>query len=189
MKHRAGPSAEERRKWRKFTKGEVARHGTLDDGWIIIYDRVYDITTFAITHPGWNNAGQVSTALAITRTLGTDCTEEFEYQHSRTAWNQLADFQIGVVATKEEEEEGGEALDRAPSHPLPSWLPDEVVNFWQTYKQGLTDQLCRYLEAAGYPQRRPEPQRRPQDDEERKGFRFGFWKAKPSGNKPLESKS
>ncbi len=44
MKHRAGPAPEERSQWPKFTKGEVARHGTLDDGWIIVYDRVYDIT-------------------------------------------------------------------------------------------------------------------------------------------------
>ncbi len=131
----------------------------------------------------------MSTALAITRTLGTDCTEEFEYQHSRTAWKQLADFQIGGVAAAEEEEGEGAALDRTPSHPLPSWLPEEVVNFWQTYKQGLTDQLCRYLEAAGYPQRRPQPQpqqQQQQSEGERKKFRLGFWKSRQS--KPVESK-
>ena len=62
-------------------------------------DRVF----FALQ--GWDNAGQVSTALAIARNLGTDVTEEFEYTHSLTAWRQLADFQIGVLAEEEEEEE------------------------------------------------------------------------------------
>ena len=36
--------------------------------------------------------------MAIVRSLGQDCTEEFAYTHSLTAWKQLADFQIGVVS-------------------------------------------------------------------------------------------
>ncbi|QDZ18397.1 cytochrome b5 reductase [Chloropicon primus] len=159
VKHRGGPSVEERSLWPKFTKSEVQKHNTLEDGWVIIYDRVYDITNFAITHPGFDNAGQVSTALAITRNLGKDTTEEFEYTHSLTAWKQLADFQIGVISVEEDEGEDEGEVDVVPAggHPLPAWLPGEVVNFWQRHKQGLTDQLCRYLEAAGYPQRRKEP--------------------------------
>ena len=96
-RRRAGPSDAERACWPKFTLGEVAKHVSLKDGWIVIYERVFDITAFAITHPGFHNAGQVSTALAITRNLGKDCTEEFVSIHSATAWAQLHDFQIGVV--------------------------------------------------------------------------------------------
>ena len=91
----------------------------------------------------------MSTALAIARNLGTDVTEEFEYTHSLTAWRQLADFQIGVLAEEEEEED----VDLVPAkHPLPRWLPEEVVNFKQRLKEGVTPQLRRYLAAAGYPQ-------------------------------------
>lgn len=43
-----------------------------------------------------SSTGQVSTALAIARNLGKDATEEFVAIHSRTAWKQLHDFQIGV---------------------------------------------------------------------------------------------
>ena len=96
-RRRAGPCDAERAFWPKFTLGEVAKHVSLKDGWIVIYERVFDITAFAITHPGFHNAGQVSTALAITRNLGKDCTEEFVSIHSATAWAQLHDFQIGVV--------------------------------------------------------------------------------------------
>merc|ERR1712188_120619 len=148
MKHRKGPDEIERRRWKKFTSCEVVKHGILEDAWTIIYGRVYDITTFALTHPGFENAGQVSTALAITRNLGKDCTEEFEYTHSLTAWKQLADFQIGVLAScpkgkacphcRELPEDllslslshGKESnLNQVPEkHPLPKWLPDEVVD-------------------------------------------------------------
>ena len=43
-KKRSGPDAIERAQWAKFTPCEVARHGTLEDGWCIIHGRVYDIT-------------------------------------------------------------------------------------------------------------------------------------------------
>ena len=62
-------------------------------------------------------------------------------------------------------------------HPLPEWLPSEVVNFWQRDKQGLTDQLARYLEAAGYPQTRPEaaaPAPPPEEREPAKGRSLGW---------------
>ena len=36
-----------------LTAEEVARHNTLDDAWVIVSGRVFDITDFAITHPGW----------------------------------------------------------------------------------------------------------------------------------------
>ena len=52
MKHRKGPDEIERRRWKKFTSCEVVKHGILEDAWTIIYGRVYDITTFALTHPG-----------------------------------------------------------------------------------------------------------------------------------------
>ena len=71
-----GPCDAERAYWPKFTLEEVARHKSLKDGWIVVHERVFDITTFAITHPGFHNAGQVSTALAITRNLGEDCTDD-----------------------------------------------------------------------------------------------------------------
>ena len=66
-KKRSGPCEKERAQWKKFTACECSKHDTLRDGWVIIFDRVYDITVFAVTHPGFDNAGQVSTALAITR--------------------------------------------------------------------------------------------------------------------------
>jgi glycosylphosphatidylinositol deacylase len=148
----SGPSDEEYDRWRKFTKSQVSRHAKISDGWIIVHDRVYDITSFAKTHPGFNNAGQVSTALAIARSLGKDATEEFTEIHSLTAWKQLKDFQIGVLCR-----EGDDALAARTSdvvvdeHVIPKWLSDDR-DFWVRYSGGVDGAVLRYLTKNGYPQ-------------------------------------
>ena len=68
-----GPGADRTTKWCKFCLAEVAKHCKLSDGWIAVRGNVYDITAFANTHPGFNNSGQVSTAIAIARNLGREC--------------------------------------------------------------------------------------------------------------------
>ena len=68
--------------WPAFAAAEVARHCTVDDAWVAVGGSVYDITAFASTHPGWYRAGKVSTALAIARNLGQDCTVRWSAQHT-----------------------------------------------------------------------------------------------------------
>lgn len=80
-----------------YSLDEVAKHARRDDGWIVVSNRVYDITNFIMNHPGWTNGGQTSTILAITRNLGTDCTEEFAAVHSQAAKALLPQFFIGFV--------------------------------------------------------------------------------------------
>merc|ERR1711990_342000 len=130
----SGPSDVEYRKWRKFTSEQVSKHARLHDGWIIVHKRVYDITSFAKTHPGFNNAGQVSTALAIARSLGKDATEEFTEIHSTTAWKQLKDFQIGVVCRPGDEETLAEK-EAPKEHVIPKWLSNDR-DFWVRYSGG-----------------------------------------------------
>jgi glycosylphosphatidylinositol deacylase len=177
----AGPCDAERAYWPKYTLGEVAKHVSLKDGWIVIYERVFDITTFAITHPGFHNAGQVSTALAITRNLGKDCTEEFVSIHSGTAWAQLHDFQIGVLlrdgdlaplgpvapedvdvvppkppgqsgtTLSDEAVENPHPVPRRNHRPTPRWLTKDR-HFWSRYGGGVDANVLRYLDAQGYAQ-------------------------------------
>mmetsp|Transcript_37886 Transcript_37886/g.70662 ORF Transcript_37886/g.70662 Transcript_37886/m.70662 type:complete len:205 (+) Transcript_37886:41-655(+) len=78
-----------------FTMEDVAAHNAKEDAWVVVGGCVYDITVFIRTHPGWTVAGQTSTILAITRTMGTDCTEEWEEIHSKTAKAQLPQYFIG----------------------------------------------------------------------------------------------
>ena len=151
------PTEEERRGWRRVRASEVERHRTLRDGWIVVRGRVYDISAFATTHPGFNNAGQVSTALAIARMLGKEASEEFEEIHSARAWTQLRDFQIGVVRREGDADADAsstrETAERAS--PVPAWLARDR-DFWVKYAGGASEGVLRYLEANGCPQGRSE---------------------------------
>ena len=147
----SGPSDVEYRKWPKFTSVQVSKHARLHDGWIIVHKRVYDITSFAKTHPGFNNAGQVSTALAIARSLGKDATEEFTEIHSLTAWKQLRDFQIGVLAREGEDASVIVSEDDNIEHVIPEWLKNDR-DFWVRYSGGVDASVLRYLTKNGYPQ-------------------------------------
>ncbi|CAG8810874.1 28027_t:CDS:1, partial [Racocetra persica] len=37
---------------RSFTVDDVAQHNTQDSIWIIVHDKVYDVTNFLNEHPG-----------------------------------------------------------------------------------------------------------------------------------------
>mmetsp|Transcript_29824 Transcript_29824/g.78526 ORF Transcript_29824/g.78526 Transcript_29824/m.78526 type:complete len:116 (-) Transcript_29824:144-491(-) len=80
-----------------YTLEEVRSHAKMEDGWIVVRDRVYDITNFVKHHPGWTYGGQTSTILAIQRNLGKECTEEFGMIHSKNAWRQLDDYMVGYL--------------------------------------------------------------------------------------------
>ena len=131
------PSREERATWPSFTMATVRAHDSLESrGWIVVHARVFDITAFARTHPGFFNAGQVSTAIAVARALGTDATGDFESIHSPRAWTQLADFQIGVLATTGDEhahdvKDGAFEADGVET-PVPRWLSNDR-DFWVRY--------------------------------------------------------
>jgi len=81
----------------RYSFAQVAEHSSIDDGWIVVNNSVYDITNFVRYHPGFTLGGQASTVIAITRNLGKDCTEEFLEIHSRFALRQLQDYMIGSV--------------------------------------------------------------------------------------------
>ncbi|EGB11044.1 hypothetical protein AURANDRAFT_22188, partial [Aureococcus anophagefferens] len=76
---------------------EVAKHATRDDGWIVVDGVVYDITNFVQNHPGWSFGGSTSTALAIERVLGSDCTDEFAETHDKHQTKMLRDYAIGTL--------------------------------------------------------------------------------------------
>lgn len=127
---------------------EVRAHARARDGWIVVCGRVFDVTAFVSSHPGFHNAGQVSTAIAIALALGTDATEAFG-AHSRRAWTQLGDFQIGVLA-REGEDTGGDARPEVVM-PVPDWLEGDFTHGVR-FKRA-TDKQLRFLETSfGLPQ-------------------------------------
>ncbi|GER50430.1 cytochrome b5 [Striga asiatica] len=69
---------------------EVAKHNQKEDCWLIIWGKVYDVTSFLEEHPGGDDA-----LLAAT---GKDATYAFEdVGHSDDAQMQMKNFLIGHI--------------------------------------------------------------------------------------------
>lgn len=74
---------------RKITWAELSEHNTTTDAWIAIRGRVYDVTSFAPTHPG----GDILFTAA-----GQDATDVFAGFHASTdAWRLLPALCVGVL--------------------------------------------------------------------------------------------
>lgn len=56
-----------------FSKEDVAKHNKGDDCWVVLFDKVYDVTNFMADHPGGKDA--------IMLFAGKDATEEFDMLH------------------------------------------------------------------------------------------------------------
>eukprot|EP00008_Paramoeba_atlantica_P006860 CAMPEP_0201487296 /NCGR_PEP_ID=MMETSP0151_2-20130828/12194_1 /ASSEMBLY_ACC=CAM_ASM_000257 /TAXON_ID=200890 /ORGANISM="Paramoeba atlantica, Strain 621/1 / CCAP 1560/9" /LENGTH=199 /DNA_ID=CAMNT_0047872295 /DNA_START=130 /DNA_END=729 /DNA_ORIENTATION=- len=80
----------------KYTLEEVAEHNKPDDCWVIINDRVLDVTKFLEDHPGGDEK--------ILEHAGGDATEDFEYTgHTDEAKDKFDGFQVGVVKKESSE--------------------------------------------------------------------------------------
>ncbi|CAI5478022.1 unnamed protein product [Closterium sp. Yama58-4] len=74
-----------------YTKEEVARHNKRDDCWVIIKNKVYDLTSYVDEHPGGD---------AILNNAGEDATEGFYGpQHASRVFDQVEEFFIGDLVT------------------------------------------------------------------------------------------
>merc|ERR1711872_255324 len=75
---------------------EVSYHCTVEDGWMVIYDKVYDVTEYLESdmHPGG--------ADVMMEYLGYDATMAFRgVGHSKGALRTLEKFLIGILPTQE----------------------------------------------------------------------------------------
>jgi len=76
-----------------ITRKEVAEHNSMDDLWVIIDNKVYDLSKFAPSHPG----GDV-----IARNAGGDATGGFYgIQHPERAFVEIEDYIVGTLDEKE----------------------------------------------------------------------------------------
>ena len=74
-----------------ITREEVTRHSTAEDCWIVIGDRVYDVTSWLADHPG--------KAAPILKLAGQDATIAFWKFHAQEILAEYAQrFDIGAVA-------------------------------------------------------------------------------------------
>lgn len=69
---------------------EISKHDKEDDCWIVLYDEVYNLTSFLKDHPG----GKESILLYG----GKDATEQFEMLHQKSILAQLpAASKLGML--------------------------------------------------------------------------------------------
>ncbi|XP_021723539.1 cytochrome B5-like protein isoform X1 [Chenopodium quinoa] len=74
---------------KKYTKAEVSLHDKRTDCWVIIKDKVYDVTSYVEEHPGGD---------AILTHAGDDSTEGFYGpQHGTRVFDIIEDFCIGEL--------------------------------------------------------------------------------------------
>jgi len=77
-------------KLKQFTLKEVATHCTVESCWMIIFDRVYDLTDFIEYHPGGYEI--------MLEYAGTDATNAFnEKPHTIEAADMLEKYLIGEL--------------------------------------------------------------------------------------------
>eukprot|EP00315_Gephyrocapsa_oceanica_P025895 CAMPEP_0185466758 /NCGR_PEP_ID=MMETSP1365-20130426/96892_1 /TAXON_ID=38817 /ORGANISM="Gephyrocapsa oceanica, Strain RCC1303" /LENGTH=224 /DNA_ID=CAMNT_0028073495 /DNA_START=38 /DNA_END=713 /DNA_ORIENTATION=+ len=76
---------------------EVARHCYSDDAWIVVSDKVYDMTAHVQHHEGWVGSGKVSTLLALLSAMGTDCSLDFNSTHDARGFRELHAYQVGIL--------------------------------------------------------------------------------------------
>ncbi|XP_045606868.1 cytochrome b5 [Procambarus clarkii] len=73
-----------------FSLSQVANHDTCNDCWIILYDKVYDVTRFLLEHPGGEDV--------IMDYAGRDATIAFRgVGHSVPALQALDDYLVGIL--------------------------------------------------------------------------------------------
>uniref|UniRef100_A0A0D3GZT8 Cytochrome b5 heme-binding domain-containing protein n=1 Tax=Oryza barthii TaxID=65489 RepID=A0A0D3GZT8_9ORYZ len=92
MRHQVGLLSRlllRRHTFRSYTKEEISAHNTRTDCWVIIKDKVYDVTSYVEEHPGGD---------AILNNAGGDSTEGFfGPQHGFRVFEIIEDFCIGEL--------------------------------------------------------------------------------------------
>ncbi|KAK2584524.1 hypothetical protein KPH14_006894 [Odynerus spinipes] len=87
-----------------YTRAEVTKHNQTNDVWIIIHNKVYDVTNFLNQHPGGEEV--------LLEQAGRDATEPFEdIGHSSDAREMMEPYKIGELV-EEERTKDDEKKDR-----------------------------------------------------------------------------
>ncbi|XP_057967373.1 cytochrome B5-like protein isoform X2 [Malania oleifera] len=85
----AQSSANDYKESKMITRAEVSLHNRRNDCWIIIKNKVYDVTSYVDEHPGGD---------AILAHAGDDSTEGFYGpQHATRVFDMIDDFYIGEL--------------------------------------------------------------------------------------------
>ncbi|XP_043997876.1 cytochrome b5 isoform X2 [Gambusia affinis] len=97
-----------------YTLEEVRMHNTSNDTWLIIHNKIYDITSFLEEHPGGEEV--------LLEQGGSDATESFEdVGHSTDAREMLQQYYIGELHMEDRKKEKTKEADAKDSGESSSW--------------------------------------------------------------------
>ncbi|KAI1282112.1 Cytochrome b5 [Halotydeus destructor] len=78
----------------EYTLDQVADHCSPDDCWLVIYDKVYNVTNFLNLHPGGE--------YILLEFAGRDATIAFRgTRHGKDSYEMLEQYQIGILVESE----------------------------------------------------------------------------------------
>ncbi|XP_058486386.1 cytochrome b5 isoform X2 [Solea solea] len=97
-----------------YTLEEIRVHNMCKDAWLIVHDKVYDITSFLEEHPGGEEV--------LLEQAGADATESFEdVGHSTDAREMLLQYYIGELHMDDRTKNNTKEVDMTDSESGPSW--------------------------------------------------------------------
>ncbi|XP_073321182.1 cytochrome b5 type B [Pagrus major] len=97
-----------------YTLEEIRVHNMCNDTWLIIHDKIYDITGFLEEHPGGEEV--------LLEQAGADATESFEdVGHSTDAREMLQQYFIGELHMDDRKKEPVKEVHNSNSGESSSW--------------------------------------------------------------------
>jgi len=86
---KSSPDSLRKRQNARFSVKEISQHNKREDCWLIIEDKVYDVTSFVDKHPG----GDILLSYA-----GMEATDIFDAFHADSTNKMLINYEIGTVS-------------------------------------------------------------------------------------------
>ncbi|CAI2187120.1 4685_t:CDS:2 [Funneliformis geosporum] len=127
---------------KRITADEVARHNTDSSIWIIVHDKVFDVTNFLNEHPGGKKV--------LLKVAGTDATKQFDNFHAASILEKYTKLQIGVIGQEEVSSEvasvDGPFGDLVP-HGDPYWYQDFYSPYYNDSHRRVRAAVRKFVES------------------------------------------
>jgi predicted heme/steroid binding protein len=126
-----------------ITTEEVAQHNTESSIWIIVHDKVFDVTNFLNEHPGGKKV--------LLKVAGTDATQQFDNFHNLSVLEKYTQLQIGEVGAAQEETSNEAASGDGPfgdlvPHGDPYWYQDFFSPYYNDSHRRVRAEVRKFVE-------------------------------------------
>ncbi|UZO21678.1 uncharacterized protein OCT59_014065 [Rhizophagus irregularis] len=128
---------------KRITADEVGQHNTENSIWIIVHDKVFDVTNFLNEHPGGKKV--------LLKVAGTDATKQFDNFHNLGILEKYAQLQIGEVGSSQEEVSNEAASGEGPFGDLvpfgdPYWYQDFYSPYYNDSHRRVRAAVRKFVE-------------------------------------------